>query len=257
MLQPPPVTKSTPTQRLERASRVRSVHAADAQRPYLGALTQPLYAHGDLPGLFLVQHEEVFLALLISYCCPQDVKALASPLPSLSGRRRDVSIFKFCVAQAKTTAIFASTQHFGQVGISFVPGERLRGAPVCRTGTLIRHFLKQAGRMVRGIRRGRSSSGIQAVRGAPYLDQLQRPGLDVPLALRDAADVVVDEEAFGCYAEYQPVCDCTKPRHELACRCLGKLVHEQIDSPDDNLIGILRRVRTAHARRRGRSRSGG
>lgn len=74
-----------------------------------------------------------------------------------------------------------------------------------------------------------------------YLDHLQRPCLDVPLALRDTSNVIVNKKAFGLDFEDQTIGDLAYTRNKLRYR-LWKQVIEEIDSLDDNLVGISGRV---------------
>jgi hypothetical protein len=54
-------------------------------------------------------------------------------------------------------------------------------------------------------RRSRMASGTLAEGGTPYLYEFHCPCFDVPLSLWDAADVIIDEETFGCDSEDEPV----------------------------------------------------
>lgn len=62
--QPP---TSHPPQQLQTPPRIRAGHRPNAKRPRLRAPPQPLQPNRHLPALFFPQHEEVPLALLVSY----------------------------------------------------------------------------------------------------------------------------------------------------------------------------------------------
>jgi hypothetical protein len=90
----------------------------------------------------------------------------------------------------------------------------------------------------------RVRKGKQGEKGTAYLDLFECPGLDVPLALGDTADVVVDEEAFGLDFEDETVGDFADAGDELG-DGFGKEVVEEIDRFDDDLVGISCGVRAA------------
>jgi hypothetical protein len=64
----------------------------------------------------------------------------------------------------------------------------------------------QRGAIRSNARRSRCTSGTLAEGGTPYLYEFHCPCFDVPLSLWDAADVIIDEETFGCNAEDESVC---------------------------------------------------
>lgn len=72
-----------------------------------------------------------------------------------------------------------------------------------------------------------------------YLNHLQRPGFHVPLALRDASHIVVDEKALGLNLQNQAISYLADVGYKLRNR-FWKQVVEEIDGFDDNLVGIGR-----------------
>lgn len=76
-----------------------------------------------------------------------------------------------------------------------------------------------------------------------YLNHLQCPGLDIPLTLWDAADVVVDEKTFRLDAENKTIGQFTHVGNKL-CHRLGESIFEEVDGLDDNLHGVGSGVRT-------------
>lgn len=92
--------------------------------------------------------------------------------------------------------------------------------------------------------------------GAPYLYQFQRPSLDVPFPLRDAANVVVDEETFGRDAEDQAVGHGADAGDQLRDGEAGKGVVEGVDGFQDDLVRVFAVVGAAVGWGRGRAIGG-
>jgi hypothetical protein len=59
------------------------------------------------------------------------------------------------------------------------------------------------------------AGGALAEGGTPYLYEFHCPCFDVPLSLWDAADVIIDEETFGCDSEYKAIGYGSNPRYQL------------------------------------------
>jgi hypothetical protein len=75
------------------------------------------------------------------------------------------------------------------------------------------------------------------------LHHLQRPSLDIPLALRNTSNVVVDEQSLGLNFEHKAVRHFTYVRHELS-NGLGEKVVEQVYGFDNDLVRVSRRIRS-------------
>ncbi len=226
----------TPPQAFEDGFRLIHRHAADTQSADLGASPQPLQANRDLPALCLLQNKDVAFSLLISDARAQDMQA--HPIAALFGRQKRIR---------PTTALgLAKTQQIGEEGIRLLAGGQLgRRLPATeKTGTR------------GGASRSRSGARTRSARGTPYLDEFQGPRFDIPFALGDAADVVVDEEAFGRDAQDQAVRDGADARDELRGGELGEGVVEGVDGFDDDLVGVLGVVWSAVGGRGCRSRGG-
>lgn len=81
-----------------------------------------------------------------------------------------------------------------------------------------------------------------------YLDHLQRPSLNIPLALRNAPDIIIDEQSLRLYLENQAIGDLAHIGHQLR-DGLGKKIIEQIHRFDNDLVRIGCCVRSTSRRR--------
>jgi hypothetical protein len=88
-----------------------------------------------------------------------------------------------------------------------------------------------------------------------YLNHLQRPSLDIPLSLRNTADIIIDKQALALYAQDQAIGNLPYIGHQLR-DGFGKKVVEEVHSLDDDLMRVGGRVRSTSAPRRRRPRSG-
>jgi hypothetical protein len=92
------------------------------------------------------------------------------------------------------------------------------------------------------------ASGALAEGGTPYLYEFHSPCFDVPLSLWDAADVIIDEEAFGCDSENEAIGYGSNSRYQLGSGRFQEGIVEGIDGFYNNLVGIFGAVRTSMGR---------
>ena len=82
-----------------------------------------------------------------------------------------------------------------------------------------------------------SSRDSEQLEELTYLNHFQRPGLHIPLALRDASHIIVNEKTLGLNLQNQAVSYLADVGDKLSHRFWEQVVKE-IDSFDDNLVGI-------------------
>ena len=86
--------------------------------------------------------------------------------------------------------------------------------------------------------------------GNTYLNHLQGPSLDIPLALRNAPDIIIDEQSLRLDLEDQAIGNFAHITDQLRDR-LRKQIIEQIHRFDNNLVRVGCRIWSTSRRRWG------
>ena len=121
---------------------------------------------------------------------------------------------------------------------------------------------KRARRTKDNVQARSATQGVHARAGREgghaitHLHEAHRPRLDVPLPLRHAPHIVVDEQALRRDPQHQAVRHRPRPADQLRDRQLGERARERVHRLQHDLVRVRGRVRPAHRRRGGRARRG-